>query len=403
MMKILSILMVVLFCCACNNKSQEKKDAYFTTAKKNQGDNIVEIVLAKQLKQGSSKSIDEAGAELAKMPFELEELEASAEIAKNILLSNGFKELSDGDFDAKIKNIFGRIIDRNSNNPFLYINYFDKCDRNFITYSNNSVDYEGGYVDKKRKLFTDFYYIPEIIDYQKEYPALNNIESSKIIRSSGAQGTEVEIPHWKDVSNLKEQRNVNIKTIVARNMYLFNDNKTYVTWLITQDTFFIKMLVTKFGYTKEPKFNDLVMNDYLNNYQTSAAIGDVIFTRNCNGKLEIRTDLLKYIKEHTKSDENRLLTALENFGYALKDNKSFTADEKYKILAYIGNTVDPFYLNFAGINSGNAVWNAESVLYNSVVKDKNIISVFKKNNYYGLPDLKESLIRIQGIIEHSSE
>lgn len=154
--KNINFLIAVMLFCGCNNKSQEKKDAYFITTKKNQDDNIVGIVLVKQLKQGSSKSIDEAGAELAKVPFELEELEASAEIAKNILLSNGFKELSDGDFDAKIKNIFGRIIDRNSNNPFLYINYFDKCDRNFITYSNNSVDYEGGYVDKKRKLFTDF-------------------------------------------------------------------------------------------------------------------------------------------------------------------------------------------------------------------------------------------------------
>lgn len=102
------------------------------------------------------------------------------------------------------------------------------------------------------------------------------------------------------------------------------------------------MLVKNFGFTEKPKFNDLVMKDYLKMNQTSSDIGDIIFVKNCKGELEIRTELLKYIKEYTKSDENRLLTALENFGYALKENHNFTPDQKYKILAYIGNTLDPF-------------------------------------------------------------
>lgn len=402
-MKILNVLMASLLFTTVNNKGQEKKDIYSIIDRKYQSDSIVESVLKKQLKQGSTYTIDEAGAGLQKIQFETKELEAAAIVAGELLMSNGFNTLGAEDFNKKIKNIFGRIIDSHSQSNFLYVNFFDKCDRKPAMYHNNEIDYEGLFIDKQRKIITDFYYIPELVNYQKEYSQLNDVENIIIIRKSSIDNLDIEIPHWKDIANLNETRKKNIQTIIARNMYLFNDNKLYAEWLVDNDKRFVQLLVKNFGFTKELKFNDLTMNEYLNNYQTSSDIGDIIFVKNCKGELEIRTELLKYIKEHTKSDENRLLNALENFGYALKDNTNFTADEKYKILAYIGNTVDPFYLNFAGINSGNAVWNAESVLYNSIVNDKNIISVFKQNNYYGLPDLKDSLARVQAIMEHDSE
>lgn len=401
-MKILNVLIIIMLFISCNNKGQEKKDLHSISDMKNMNDNLIEQVLIKQLKQGSTYTIDEAGGGLPKIQFETQELEATAKIASELLRSKGYVYLSNGDFNQKIKTIFGRIINPNSHSNFLYVNFFDKCDREQVMYHNNGIDYEGLFIDKQTKIITDFYYIPELIDYQKDYIQLNDIEKVKITRKSSIDNLDIIIPHWKDISNLKEIREKNIKTILARNLYLFNDNKSYVNWLVDNDQRFIKLLVKNFGYTQEPKFNALTMSDYLNNGQSSD-IGDIIFVKNCKGDLEIRTELLKYIKEHTKSDENRLLNALENFGYALKDNTNFTSDEKYKILAYIGNTVDPFYLNFAGVNSGNAVWNAESVLYNSIVKDRNIISVFQKNNYYGLPDLKDSLIRVQGIIDHESE
>jgi len=334
--------------------------------------------------------------------FTLKDLEAIESIISKELKDNGYKKPNTGEFINRINMVFKRIIDLKSESRYLHINFEDKCSKGFKLFKNsNSIDVNpySTYVFKNGRFISDLYSIPEIMDYTKN-PELFQFEKDA---ENNNHIKDVKIYYWKDLPDLKEIRKRNIKTIVARNMYLFNDNRTYVTWLVTQDPTFVKTLVKQFGYTKEPKFNDLTMNDYLNNYQTSSDIGDAIFTKNCNGKLEIRTELLKYIKEHTKSDENRLLTALENFGYALKDNNSFTPDEKYKILAYIGNTVDPFYLNFAGVNSENAVWNAESVLYNSIVKDRNIISVFQKNNYYGLPDLKDSLMRVQGIIEHSSE
>ncbi|QRA41698.1 hypothetical protein [Chryseobacterium cucumeris] len=403
MMKILNVLMVPLLFVSGNNNGQEKKDIHSIIGTKYKSDSIVENVLKKQLKQGSTYTIDEAGVGLPKIQFETKELEATAIVAHELLNSNGYNTLGTEDFNKKIKNIFGRIIDSDSQSHFLYVNFLDKCDKEFVMYRNNGVDYEGLFIDKQRKLITDLYYIPELIDYKKEYSRLNDFENINITRKSSIDNLDITIPHWKDVTNLNEIRKKTVQTLVARNMLLFNNNKSYAGWLAEHDKVFVKMLVKNFGFTKELQFNDLVMKDYLKAYQTSSDIGDIIFVKNCKGELEIRTELLKYIKDHTKADENRLLNALENFGYVLKDNINFTLDEKYKILAYIGNTVDPFYLNFAGVNSGNAIWNAESLLYNSVVKDRNIISVFQKNNYYGLPDLKDSLIRVQAIIEHSSE
>ncbi|WP_145953285.1 hypothetical protein [Chryseobacterium indologenes] len=357
-------------------------------------------VLKSQLSAGVSGEKSET--DYPTYQFTLKDLEATESIISKELEDNGYKKPDKEDFANMVNKVFNRIIDPRSESKYLHINFEDKCSKDFNLFKNsNSIDVNpySTYVFKNGLFISDLYNIPEILDYTKDSELLQYEKDAE----NNNHAAEVKIYYWKDIADLKNIRKQNIKTIVARNMYLFNDNKSYVDWLISNDISFIKLMVKTFGYTKEPKFNDLTMNDYLSNFQNSSDIGDIIFVKNCKGELEIRVDLLKYIKEHTKSDENRLLNALENFGYALKDNTKFTSEEKYKILAYIGNTVDPFYLNFAGVNSGNAIWNAESLLYNSVVKDKKIILVFHKNKYYGLSDLKESLHRVQASIDHETE
>ncbi|MCJ8153614.1 hypothetical protein MKJ01_07535 [Chryseobacterium sp. SSA4.19] len=387
---------LIISCFFCLIQCQEKRHEVINQHLKTNNMQKIEIssVLAEQLKKGAAEEYGSFSN------YSEKDLNSLIEIEDSLLQSNGYKSPDNNQFATKVEQIFGRKIDYSSATNFLKLDTSDKCDKeiNFVPLSS---EHQNLYISKKNKFLSYFYPIPLIIDYQKQYPELKNIEDSPIdIETNDGPNT---IKRWKDIPNLKEQQKKNTQTLVARNMYLFNDNKTYTTWLVIQDPIFVKLLVKQYGYTKEPKFTTLAMNDYLEKYQTSTDIGDIIFVKDCQGELQIRTELLQYIKDHTKSDENRLLTALENFGYALKDNTNFNKDEKYKILAYIGNIVDPFYLDFAGINSGNTVWNAESILYNSIIRDKNIISVYQKNNYYGLSDLKESLARIQGIIEHDSQ
>lgn len=366
-------------------------------------DTIIPKVLKKQLQEGSGKSIDEAGAELVKIPFDTEELDASAETVQKILFSNGFKEISNNEFIDKIKTVFGRIIDISSSNPFLYVNYFDKCDRSFVTYSNNSVDYEGGYIDKKRKLFTDFYYLPEILDYQKEYPTLSDIESSKIIRKSSSQ-VDVEIPHWKDVVNLKEQRKVNNQRIIARNMYLFNDNKTYIIWLVTHDKNFIKLLVKNFGYDKEPKFNEMIINEYIQS-KDQYKIGELIFAKNCNKELEIRDGILQSLTDtYQKSSNPKDLYGLMEFGSKLLETdeyNNYSENEKIKMIAYLANTYDfLFKKNHRNQDGWDPRWNILGAYFEddsrSKIKWSHLKEEMQRNNYYGLPNLKEVISYAEG-------
>lgn len=386
---------------SCQEKKQSSENSQKTISMND--DTVIQKVLKKQLQEGSSKSIDEAGAELAKIPFDMEELEASAETAKKILLSNGFRELSDNEFSDKIKTIFGRIIDLNSGNPFLYVNYFDKCDRSFVTYSNNSVDYEGGYIDKQRKLFTDFYYLPEILDYQKEYPTLNNVESGKISRKSSSQ-TDVEIPHWKDVANLKEQRKLNVQRIIARNMYLFNNNKTYIIWLVTHDKNFIKLLVKNFGYDKEAKFNEMLINEYIQS-KDMYKIGELVFAKDCNKELEVREGILQSLTAvYQKSSNPHDLFGLMEFSSKLLETDEFnnySEKEKIKMIAYLANTYDfLFKKNHRHQDGWDPRWNILGTYFEddsrSKVKWPKLKEEMQKNNYYNLPNLKEIINYAEG-------
>ncbi|MDR4952626.1 hypothetical protein REB14_10610 [Chryseobacterium sp. ES2] len=400
------IRLTIYFLLIMSSSSCQEKKQNSDNSQKNlsmNDDTIIQKVLKKQLQEGSSKSIDEAGAELAKVPFEIEELEASTETAKKVLLSNGFKELSVAEFNDKIKAVFGRIIDNSSSNPFLYVNYFDKCDRSFVTYSNNSVDYEGGYIDKKRKLFTDFYYLPEIIDYQKEYPTLNNVESDKITRKSSSQ-VDVEIPHWKDVTSLKEQRKVNIQRIIARNMYLFNNNKTYIIWLVTHDKNFIKLLVKNFGYDKEPKFNEMLINEYIQS-KDQYKIGELVFAKNCNNELEVREGILQSLTDaYRKSSNPKDLYGLMEFGSKLLETdeyNNYSENEKIKMVAYLANTYDfLFKKNHRNQDGWDPRWNILGAYFEddsrSKIKWPKLKEEMQKNNYYNLSNLKEVISYAEG-------
>ncbi|WP_454047060.1 hypothetical protein [Chryseobacterium sp. Marseille-Q8038] len=67
-MKILKGLTVILLFIGGNNKGQEKKSIGDI---KNPGDDFIKTALIKQLKQGSTFTIDEAGAGLKKFNLKL--------------------------------------------------------------------------------------------------------------------------------------------------------------------------------------------------------------------------------------------------------------------------------------------------------------------------------------------
>lgn len=357
---------------------------------------IIEDALEKQLKQGTTYTIDEAGAGLPKIPFTIEELDATSSVIPDLLKSNGFNELSNQNFNEKVKNIFGRIINSNSQSTFIYLNYFDKCRRELVMYKNNRVDYSGTFIDKKRKLITDFFYLPELIDYLKEYPKLTDLENDKIIRKSSIDNFEVEIPHWKDLPNLKENRKKNVQTIVARNMYLFNDNKAYFKWLILNDEYFMSNLVKTFGYTDDQELLKWVVEKTKYDKNNPSDYGKLFWIKQCDGTVKLHSNtfkLLQKLYQPNDPSENRfILNNIKDYLEYLGDKEESQSEalnkvDRVKILSNLAYFAEQYKYDKRFVSGYGEVSKIMGRL--RFFLDDADIEILKVNNYFNMPKFKE--------------
>ncbi|KUJ55384.1 hypothetical protein AR686_13495 [Chryseobacterium aquaticum subsp. greenlandense] len=326
--------------------------------------------------------------------FIVKDIEATETIILEELKNNGYKIPSSEKFNNKIDEIFKRIIDPKSESKYLQINFEDKCSKNFSLFKNlNSIDVNpySTYVFKKGLFISDFYSIPEILDYTK-ISDLTKIENEAEVNNRSA---EIKIFYWKDISDLKQSRKKNIQTIIARNMYLFNDSKAYITWLVQNDQTFIKNIIKVFGYDKEPKFNESVINNLntksVNNLEE---LYNYIVSKTCNGKLEIRDLFLKSysdIYNNSKNVQDVLILkylSSEIISNILKNN--YNDAEKNKILAHIANIYDPLFKKYHhdGQNWGEMTILADYRDYLDREEWEKVKQEYQKNNYYNLPNLK---------------
>ncbi|HEY9257724.1 hypothetical protein, partial [Chitinophaga sp.] len=212
------------------------------------------------------------------------------------------------------------------------------------------------------------------------------------------------VPLLGDFVNFTDSNHYTIEInppLIARNKYLFNNSQPDLAYLLHEDTFFLKTLVKSFGYTKEPKINDLVMNDYLNMEDNQiATVGEIIFVKNAKGVLEIKEELLKWISDHTQVNDNRMAEALSTYVDALYENVNnekythnpftyFSLNEKRKISAYAAITYDPLYNKFTQKNA--RIWPATGILEYLLVHDTGLADYLKQQHYFSLPALKNAV------------
>ncbi|WP_100376329.1 hypothetical protein [Chryseobacterium geocarposphaerae] len=81
-------------------------------------------------------------------------MEVTIPILNQLLLDNSYKAINNEEFSNKIKQIFNRIIDRNSNSKFLYINFIDQCDKQ-LDFFPNDAENNGVFVVKNQNFITD--------------------------------------------------------------------------------------------------------------------------------------------------------------------------------------------------------------------------------------------------------
>lgn len=203
-----------------------------------------------------------------------------------------------------------------------------------------------------------------------------------------------------EINNNKLKVKIN-QNIIARNKYLFNNSKGDLAWLLANDKEFLKTLLINFGYDKEEKVNEVILNELYQEYsqetpESVQKIGNILFVKNCKGKLSIRKNLLKYIEKNTSKNNDKYVSALSRYIIDILYNDSiksqFSADEKAEILAYISNIEIPAFNQYKGLSTD--YWNSQAttlfyVQSTNAVNHPEVLDIFKKHNYFGFPFLKK--------------
>ena len=349
-----------------------------------QFDQSFNTVLKKQLEYGKP-SFDN--------PYQYSEkdLEVTAPILSQLLLDNGYKTISNEEFNNRIKQIFNRIIDKNSTSKFLYINFIDKCDKG-LNYMPNNAENNGVFVVKNQNFITDLYPLPGIIDYQKTYTEAAQEENAASKNYKDANGNEVKKYLWKDTSILKEQRKKNVQTLIARNLYLFNDNKAQYKWLTLNDSYFMDALVKTFGYTQDTDLLRWVVERSKFDKKDPSDYGKLFWIKDCDESVRLHANTFKVLQKlylPNDSSENRfILDNIKSYLEYLENNdnpesKILSETEKVKIMANLTYFAEQYKYN-PSYNDGTKMMGRLRFFLGDSSRD-----ILQKNNYFNLPKFKE--------------
>ncbi|MFV0303947.1 MAG: hypothetical protein ACK5IC_00510, partial [Moheibacter sp.] len=242
------IILTCIVTVSCNGQKNEKnsKSGIVINDKKNEMiDNKLKNIIELELSKGFSTSNSQGESP----NFEIDEdyFNLTIPILKDSLRKNNYT-FNKNSFETQINKIFG---ERKTNNIVEHISFYDKCKKDESPY----MTWEGGdlynyHILNNEYFVTQTYHIPQILDYQKEYPNIAKIEDTIKIRypDDFDINEEIEITRWKDIPDLDKQRKFNIQLLVNRNLYLFNDDKSRLPWLLKNDEYFMRSLVLTFGW-----------------------------------------------------------------------------------------------------------------------------------------------------------
>ncbi|MGI9580526.1 hypothetical protein ACR1PO_04840 [Chryseobacterium sp. RRHN12] len=384
---LMSLLFISSALVSCQDKKAESNKNVTAITESSAGlqfNQDVNAMLKKQLEYGKP-SFDNPYL------YSEKDLEVTTPILNQLLLDNGYKSLSNEEFNNKIKQIFNRIIDKNSSNKFLYVNFIDKCDKELHFFPNNAEN-NGIFVVKNQNFITDLYPLPAIIDYQKTYSETAREENSAPGSYKDASGNEVKKYLWKDVSNLKEQRKKNLQTLIARNLYLFNENKAQYKWLTLNDSYFMDALVKTFGYTQDTDLLSWVIERTKFDKKDPSDYGKLFWIKDCDENIRLHTNTFKVLQKlylPNDSSENRFI--LDNIKSYLEylgnndnpESKVLKEAEKIKIMANLAYFAEQYKYN-PSYNEGTKMMGRLRFFLGDSSKE-----ILQKNNYFNLPKFKE--------------
>lgn len=218
--------------------------------------------LDKQVKQVLSEQILAGESALYNHSFDIERYKYTEKDLLAIIpileskLGN-YKKPSQNEFSILINQIFGEKINFFKKPRYIYINLDDKSDRTTVFRRNdNSIEIHPPsiFILKDARFITQLYAIPEILDYRALFPGIANLEDNMSTDVTDTDGTPIKIYRWRDSENTNPD--INIKTLIARNKYLFNDDKSQLNWLLENDESFMHALIDTFNFSKDQQHRD---------------------------------------------------------------------------------------------------------------------------------------------------
>jgi hypothetical protein len=245
--------------------------------------------------------------------------------------------------------------------------------------------YNNIFIIKERGFITNLYAIPELIKYEKLFPNLVTIENDIIYRKEPDLGNQIIIARWKDIPDLDQQRKRNIQTLVARNMYLFNDSKAHFRWLVLNDQYFMRSLVTTFGYYDDNELNKWVADNTEFSSHNIEEVNKILYNKKCDGKIIVNYPILELISEdEKKATDMYYFLRWDYFNWFLEDNNNLelTFSQKAEIIARLHSFI---YSNMQEYRTyqymgGFAEW---------FDADNKYSKEFEKHNYYNIPNFKK--------------
>lgn len=324
-------------------------------------------------------------------------------IEEIILKSSGFEFPNQEIFDEKIKSIFGKVIDSQSENSYLKISSLKENDKSSKYQYNYSNINSNVYIVDKKNFITSFLPLPYILDYQNIYRDILFEEPPYIIDSTGEITMTL---RWKDIEELPQQVSLNQKVLISRNKYLFNNDSSQFSWLIKHDSLFMRSLVIDFGYTEDKKLLKWVIeNTKLTNFYKHAndndleELGKLLWTKDYDGNVHINQNTLDIFKELSTPNKNLYIIYIaEYLANKLEHEKELNISLKAKIAAYLLYWGESF--KYDKCYNYNQMFMGHFYRYKD---DGRYEKEFKKNNYYGLHKFKEwyeASKREKNIINH---
>ena len=340
-----------------------------------------ERVLEKQLLKANS--ISNEVTTIQYYPYDKEDLEISIELLDSILKKDGYNLIDN--FDSKVKAVFGNIK--------LFDNiYFLKTDNK--CYNSNEILYNDSegfkfnlYFSIDKKLMIGQYAIPELIDYRTKYPEISKIEDTISVTKKDKEGEDIYVTRWRDISDLKEQRKKNIETLVARNKYLFNDDKDSFDWLIKNDAFFMEQLVKRFGYTQDFELLEWVIKKTHYDKNSPEDYGSLFWVKNCDSTIKLHSNTFKVLQKlYNVKTAYQILEDMKDYINYLGDEEQskkeeLTEEQRIKILANIAYFGEQY--KYTDDSPYQMMGRLRYFLSDSQV------DILIKNKYFNLPKFKE--------------